>query len=110
CVARSLRGSSPNNVVATWRRRRTSHRPASRAGIVDTCVLRIWSRRRWNSLPSRSETSLVPYQLQTSTSPSWRWRSSARASALGDLVDVGAHDLSHAAVPVRERVLEAAAE
>ena len=54
-------GSDPSSsTTARWRRRR-SHRRASRAGIVDTCVLRIVSRRRWKRSPSGSTASRVPY-------------------------------------------------
>ena len=44
--------------TAARRRRPTSHRSARRAGIVDTWVLRIVRRRRWNSWPSGSVTAL----------------------------------------------------
>ena len=46
CVASSFTGSSVIRRIAACRRRAMSHRPASRAGIVETWVLRIVSRRR----------------------------------------------------------------
>ena len=53
------------------------------AGIVDTCVLRIVSRRRWNSPPSGSDTSLLPYHEATRTVPSWASKPNAERSASG---------------------------
>src|SRR5262245_35649434 len=82
-VASSLSGSSVIRRSAARRRRSTVHRPASRAGIVETWVLLIARRRRWNAPPSGNGTSFVPYQLQTSTSPSCARSSSAAVRASG---------------------------
>ena len=77
-ASRSSR-SSANRSRATARRRATVQRPASAAGMVDTWVLRMRSRRRWNSAPSGRGASLVPYHDTTRASPSWaRWGRPAR--------------------------------
>ena len=72
--------------AAVRRRRSIVQRPLRSAGIVDTCVLRIVSRRRWNSAPSINATGLVPYHEATSAVPSWRSRRnpSSRARGLPD--------------------------
>ena len=51
-VARSASGSVSSNSTVAARRRVGVQRSDNRAGIVDTCVLRSDSRRRWNSAPS----------------------------------------------------------
>ena len=65
------------------RRRPRSQRFAKRAGIVDTCVLRIVNRRRWKRPPSGSTAGWVPYQEATSNMPSWASNSKAPGSAAG---------------------------
>src|SRR6185436_16174962 len=82
-VASSLSGSSVIRRPAARRRLGTSHRSACRDGIVETCVLRIRNRRRWKAPPSGSATSLFPYQLQTSASPSCARSSRASRRASG---------------------------
>ncbi len=65
------RGGRPRRRVAACR----VHRSLNRAGMVDTCVLRIVSRRRWKSPPSGSDTSLAPYHDATSATPFVRQQS-----------------------------------
>ena len=72
--------------AARRRRRGVARRSidrSDRAGIVDTCVLRIVSRRRWKSPPSGSDTSFAPYQDATRATPSCDSSPSAVRSASG---------------------------
>ena len=76
-------GSDPSRATVSACRRRRSQRADSRAGIVETCVLRIVSRRRWKAPPSGRLTSRVPYHDATSAVPSWASRPSASPSTAG---------------------------